>query len=128
MTSTRSALDVDWLGICRRAVKGLERVLAESPSTQERARETGARGSGGDRTLEIDRSAENVVVAELDALHEQGYGFVACSEERGAIDYGDDSVRVILDAIDDSLNAKRGIPHHALWISVADGEPMADDA
>ncbi|HEY3945523.1 MAG TPA: inositol monophosphatase family protein [Solirubrobacteraceae bacterium] len=126
MTSTRSALDVDWLGICRRAVKGLERVLAESPSTEERARETGARGSGGDRTLEIDRSAESVVVAELDALHEQGYGFLACSEERGAIDYGDDRVRVILDPIDGSLNAKRGIPHHALSIAVAEGETMAD--
>lgn len=126
MTSTRSALDVDWLGICRRAVGGLERVLAESPSTEERARETGARGSGGDRTLEIDRSAESVVVRELDALHDQGYGFVACSEERGTIDYGDQSVRVILDPIDGSLNAKRGIPHHALSIAVADGETMAD--
>jgi hypothetical protein len=31
MTSTRSALDVDWLGVCRRAVKGLERVLDVVP-------------------------------------------------------------------------------------------------
>jgi myo-inositol-1(or 4)-monophosphatase len=126
MTSTRSALDADWLGICRRAVTGLERVLAESPSTDDRARETGARGSGGDRTLEIDRSAESVVVDELNALREKGYGFVALSEERGAIDYGDARVRVILDPIDGSLNAKRGIPHYALSIAVADGETMAD--
>jgi myo-inositol-1(or 4)-monophosphatase len=101
-------------------------VLLESPSTEERARETGARGSGGDRTLEIDRSAETVVVGELDALHDQGYEFVVCSEERGAIDFGDRKVRVIVDPIDGSLNAKRGIPHHALSIAVADGDTMAD--
>jgi myo-inositol-1(or 4)-monophosphatase len=35
-------------------------------------------------------------------------------------------VRVIIDPIDGSLNAKRGIPHHALSIAVADGETMAD--
>ncbi|MBV8943343.1 MAG: hypothetical protein JO240_16580 [Solirubrobacterales bacterium] len=126
MTSTRSALDVDWLAICRRAVTGLEDVLAQSPSTAERARETGDRGCGGDRTLEIDRSAERVVLGELDALRERGYRFVALSEERGTVDYGDQRVRVIIDPIDGSLNAKRGIPHHALSIAIADGGTMAD--
>ena len=50
MTSTRSALDADWLGLCRRAVVGLSEILAGSPTTKERAEETGSRGSGGDRT------------------------------------------------------------------------------
>lgn len=126
MTTTRSALDVDWLRVCRRAVAGLERVLAESPTTEDRARETGARGCGGDRTLEIDSSAEGVVVGELDKLSAEGYGFVAFSEERGAIDYGDERVRVIVDPIDGSLNAKRAIPHYALSIAVAEGNTMAD--
>ncbi len=128
MTSTRSALDADWLGICRQAVSGLERMLAESPSTEERARETGSRGSGGDRTLVIDQSAESLVLAQLDALRAQGHRFVAISEERGEIDYGDPGVRVIIDPIDGSLNAKRGLPHHALSIAVADGATMADVA
>jgi myo-inositol-1(or 4)-monophosphatase len=128
MTSTRSALDADWLGVCRRAVSGLRQMLAESPSTSERAVETGSRGSGGDRTLVIDRSAEKVVVGELEALNEEGYRFVAMSEERGQIDFGDPTVRVIIDPIDGSLNAKRGIPHHALSIAVADGATMADVA
>jgi myo-inositol-1(or 4)-monophosphatase len=126
MTSTRSALDADWLGVCRRAVVGLAEVLAEAPSTKERAVETGTRGSGGDRTLVIDRGAESVVLSELDGLREQGYSFTAISEERGEIDYGDSSIRVIVDPIDGSLNAKRGIPHHALSIAVADGDTMAD--
>ena len=126
MTVARSALEVDWLGVCRRAVAGLERVLAESPSTEQRARETGGRGSGGDRTLQIDSSAERVVLAELERLRDEGYSFLAFSEERGAVDYGDDRVRVIVDPIDGSLNAKRGIPHYALSIAVADGATMAD--
>jgi myo-inositol-1(or 4)-monophosphatase len=126
MTSTRSALDADWLGLCQRAVTGLQRMLAEAPTTAERAIETGTRGSGGDRTLEIDEGAERVVLDELDALCEAGYRFTAFSEERGEIDYGDAGVRVVIDPIDGSLNAKRRISHYALSIAVADGDTMAD--
>jgi myo-inositol-1(or 4)-monophosphatase len=126
MTSIQSALNADWLGLCRRAVAELEEMLARSPSTAERAVETGTRGSGGDRTLVIDQTAETFVLTELDALREHGYRFTAFSEERGEIDYGDPSVRVVIDPIDGSLNAKRGIPHHALSIAVASGPTMAD--
>lgn len=126
MTSTRSALEADWLGVCRRAVGGLAEILAEAPSTKERAIETGTRGSGGDRTLVIDRNAESVVLAELDALREEGYRFLAISEEQGEVDYGDPEVKVIIDPIDGSLNAKRGISHHALSVAVASGETMAE--
>jgi myo-inositol-1(or 4)-monophosphatase len=121
-----TTIEVDWLSVCRRAVSGLERIFAEAPSTAERVRETGTRGEGGDRTLEIDQAAETVVLRELEALHEQGLQFSALSEERGDIDYGGDELRVIIDPIDGSLNAKRGIPHHALSIAVADGPTMAD--
>jgi myo-inositol-1(or 4)-monophosphatase len=126
MTSTRSALDADWLGVCRRSAAGLREVLERAPTTAERAVETGERGSGGDRTLVIDRSAERLVLAELELLREDGYRFVAFSEERGEIDFGDPGVKVVIDPIDGSLNAKRGIPHHALSIAVAAGGTMAD--
>ncbi|MHB8657351.1 MAG: inositol monophosphatase family protein [Solirubrobacteraceae bacterium] len=126
MSALQPAIDADWLGVCRRAVTGLRQVLADSPSTSERAEETGTRGSGGDRTLVIDESAESVVFAELEALHDQGLRFTALSEERGEIDFGDDTVRVIIDPIDGSLNAKRGLPHHALSFAVAGGDTMAD--
>jgi myo-inositol-1(or 4)-monophosphatase len=128
MTSTRSALDADWLAICRRAVAGLERMLAEVPTTKQRALETGTRGSGGDRTLEIDQNAEQLVFDQLDSLRDEGYRFCALSEERGVIDYGDADVRVIIDPIDGSLNAKRGVPTYALSLAVADGATMADVA
>ncbi len=126
MTTTHSALDADWLGVCRRSVEGLAGVLRERPSTEERAEETGSRGSGGDRTLVIDESAEALVFEALSGLHDDGYRFTALSEERGEVDFGDDSVRVIIDPIDGSLNAKRGIPSHALSIAVASGTTMAD--
>src|SRR5947209_5221721 len=126
MTSVRQALDADWLGACRRVVDELGQMLAEAPTTEERAVETGTRGSGGDRTLVIDRSAEEFVFAQLEALRDDGYRFTALSEERGEIDYGDPGVRVIIDPIDGSLNAKRGISHHALSVAVADGDTMAD--
>jgi myo-inositol-1(or 4)-monophosphatase len=135
MSTTRSALGADWLGLCRRAVKGLEQVLAAAPSISERAVETGTRGEGGDRTLVIDSSAEGVVLGELQALHDQGHAFTAFSEERGEVGFGGGStgseaprLRVIIDPIDGSLNAKRGLPHHALSIAVADGGTMADVA
>lgn len=123
-----SALEADWLGACRRAADGLRTVLRESPTTLERVRETGTTGGGGDRTLLIDQWAEDAVFAELDRLHGEGHRFCAVSEERGLVDFGDENVRVVIDPIDGSTNAKRGLTHHALSVAVADGPTMADVA
>jgi len=130
MGNSGTALDADWLGACRAAVAGLRAVLDEHPATSDRAVETG-RGEGGDRTLVIDREAEAVVFSQLDALHAAGHRFTAVSEERGEVDYGGagaDGVRVVIDPIDGSLNAKRLMPTCALSIAVADGSAMADVA
>jgi myo-inositol-1(or 4)-monophosphatase len=120
-----AALEADWLGACRRASERLREMLAAHPTTRERAVVTG-RGEGGDRTLVIDRAAEQIVFDELDELSRAGQRFVAVSEERGLVDYGDESVRFVIDPIDGSLNAKRGVPQHALSIAVAQGDSMAD--
>src|SRR5579884_3626563 len=121
-----SAIEADWLGACRRASERLAEMLSSTASIAERAEETGTRGSGGDRTLVIDESAESIVLNELESLHEQGHRFSAVSEEKGEIDFGDSAVRVVIDPIDGSLNAKRGLPHHALSVAVAAGTTMAD--
>jgi myo-inositol-1(or 4)-monophosphatase len=128
MGTTGTALDADWLELCRRSVQGLAGLLAATPTTAERARETGTRGFGGDRTLEIDHDAEAVVFQHLQALYDQGHRFSALSEERGEVDFGGGSVRVIIDPIDGSLNAKRDACHYALSVAVADGPTMADVA
>lgn len=128
MSLTGTALDADWLSACRSAVAGLQQVLADAPTTAERAVATGTRGSGGDLTLRIDASAESVVIAELQKLHDAGHRFGALSEERGEIDFGGGDVTVIIDPIDGSLNAKRDACHYALSVAVADGPTMADVA
>ncbi len=117
--------DADWLGACRRATEGLRAILAQHPTTLERAVETG-RGEGGDLALVIDRAAETAVFDQLDGLHAQGARFAVVSEERGEVDYGDPGVRVVIDPIDGSLNAKRDLPHHAVSIAVAHGSTMDD--
>src|SRR5919202_950981 len=116
----------DWLGAARRAAAGMRAMLAARPTIAERVMETGTRGEGGDRTLKIDEAAEEIVFAELDRLHAAGAHFTAISEERGTVDFGGDGTVVVVDPIDGSLNAKRGLPHHAVSIAVADGPTMAD--
>jgi myo-inositol-1(or 4)-monophosphatase len=119
-------LAADWLGASRAAAIALRELLDARPTTAERARETGTRGEGGDRTLEIDALAEEAVFAELERLHADGARFTAVSEERGEVDFGDPGVRVVIDPIDGSLNAKRGLPHTSISIAVADGPCMGD--
>jgi myo-inositol-1(or 4)-monophosphatase len=128
MPAAPHALEADWLGACRIATGELRQLLHDRPTTAERIEETGARGEGGDRTLVIDQRAEDAVFAQLERLHDEGVRFMAVSEERGEVDFGDGAVRVVIDPLDGSLNAKRGLPAHALSIAVADGPTMADVA
>ncbi len=118
--------DTDWLELCRRATDALRGILADSPTTEQRVREVGTRGEGGDRTLVIDAAAEDAVFVELSRLHDEGLRFTAVSEERGTVDFGDPDTLVVVDPIDGSVNAKRGLPHHSISIAVAHGDTMAD--
>ncbi|MDE3190788.1 MAG: hypothetical protein KGL94_08225 [Acidobacteriota bacterium] len=108
----------DWLGVCRAAVDDVRGVLEEMPTRAEREPVLG-QGEGGDDTTAIDAEVERVVLARLRPL-----GVTVVSEEAGIID-GDSTV-VVVDPIDGSLNAKRGIPFFALSIAVADGDRMGD--
>ncbi|MBO0768440.1 MAG: hypothetical protein J2O48_07120 [Solirubrobacterales bacterium] len=117
----------DWLELCRTSAKEIRTLLASSGTIADRAVETGTRGEGGDRTLVIDERAEDIIFRQLDALAARGFSFDAVSEERGIVRFGaGGSLRVVIDPIDGSLNAKRGLPHHALSVAVADGNTMAD--
>ena len=101
-------------------------MLGAHPGTEDRQPGT-SRGAGGDRTLVIDTAAEDLVFAELEALHKEGHRFTAISEERGTVAFGEGSdVRVVIDPIDGSLNAKRLIPAYSLSIAVASGGTMED--
>jgi myo-inositol-1(or 4)-monophosphatase len=81
-------------------------------------------GHGGDDTTAIDEAAEDAVVARLEAL---GEDFVLVSEELGQRTFGDGgSRRIVVDPVDGSVNAKRGIPFFSFSLAVAEGQTMDD--
>jgi myo-inositol-1(or 4)-monophosphatase len=124
-----SAVDVfsaDWPGICRRIVGAQRELFEQTPGREARTEYEGV-GEGGDRSLVIDRRCEDVVFAELEELAGAGASFVAVSEERGEVAFGNgEPARVVIDPIDGSLNARRTLPSHSLSIAVASGPSMAE--
>jgi myo-inositol-1(or 4)-monophosphatase len=115
--------DADWLGLCRRSAVAARVAVAGLGGVAERAAEHG-RGEGGDTTLAVDRVAEDAVFAELEAFARP---LVAVSEERGEVElHGGGPVRVVVDPVDGSMNAKRGLPFACVSIAVASGAAMAD--
>ena len=93
-------------------------MLGELPGRAEREPVVGD-GVGGDETTAIDEAAERVVLDRF-----RGLDATIVSEEAGEV--GEGRLRVVVDPIDGSLNAKRGLPHFSLSIAVADGPTMAD--
>ena len=114
-----------WLTVCRACVADIDAALAELPTRTEREPVL-RRGEGGDDTTAIDGAAEDAVVARLEALEAD---FLLVSEELGERTYGSGGpMRVVVDPIDGSVNAKRGIPFFALSFAVAEGPSMGDVA
>ena len=92
------------------------RVLAELPGRAVREPVVGA-GEGGDDTTAIDAAAERVILRHFEDTR-------IVSEEVGI--RGEGELTVVVDPIDGSLNAKRGIPFFSISIAVADGATMDD--
>jgi len=117
----------DWLGFCRRAAGAARDAVHGYATAADRAVETG-RGEGGDTAYVIDRAAEDAVFGEIEAL---GVPVLAVSEERGEVSIGTagiegEPVRVVVDPVDGSLNAKRGLPFACVSIAIASGPSMSD--
>jgi myo-inositol-1(or 4)-monophosphatase len=114
----------DWLNAFRRACERVGEAVA-SMSLAERRRPRG-RGAGGDITAQVDRVAEDIVLDELRAL---GRTLRVLSEEVGAVAIGDPGAGaplVVIDPIDGSLNATRGLPVFSTSIALATGPVMGD--
>ena len=109
----------DWLALCRAAVEDVRGVLTDLPLRSDREPVVGS-GMGGDETTAIDAAAERAILARFEGLD----GLTIVSEEVGVIGAGE--TFVVIDPIDGSLNAKRGIGFFALSIAVASGSTMAD--
>lgn len=111
-----------WLAVFRRACDRIASRVAEM-SPAERSEPTGA-GAGGDVTVMVDRVAEDIVLEELRAT---GRPMRVISEEVGDLAIGGGSAAVVVvDPIDGSLNAKRGMPIFSTSIALAGGPGMGD--
>ena len=82
------------------------------------------RGAGGDGTLELDRACEAAILQELREQAPFAYSLV--SEEAGVSGPADAPWRVVVDPLDGSLNAKRGLEPFAASIAIADGATLRD--
>jgi myo-inositol-1(or 4)-monophosphatase len=112
----------DWLAVGRALVDDARCVLVDFPTRAEREPVVGT-GKGGDETTAIDDAVERGAIARLDALLDD---YTLVSEEIGELTKGSGGPRLVLDPIDGSLNAKRGVPHFCLSLAVADGDTMKD--
>jgi myo-inositol-1(or 4)-monophosphatase len=110
----------DWLSVCRAAVADVHGVLRALPTRDEREVVVG-QGEGGDETTAVDAEAEKVILERLQAIE----GATIVSEEVGEL-RGEGNLRIVVDPIDGSLNAKRGIPFFSISVAVAEGETMDD--
>jgi myo-inositol-1(or 4)-monophosphatase len=114
---------IDRLELCRSAVEDVRLALAELPTRADREPVIGA-GEGGDDTTAIDAAAERAIVTRFE---NSGIDGVLVSEEAGEVRLGvGGSLHVVLDPIDGSLNAKRGIGFFSLSVAFATGNAMGD--
>jgi myo-inositol-1(or 4)-monophosphatase len=118
-------VSTDWLELCRGCAEDVGRVLTELPGRADREGVLGT-GEGGDETTVVDDAAERAVLARLEALHADGVDFTLVSEELGERAFGGGDLRIVVDPIDGSVNAKRVLPFFSISIAVARGDRMDD--
>jgi myo-inositol-1(or 4)-monophosphatase len=82
------------------------------------------KGAGGDRTLEIDKACETAMHQVLE--REGPFPHLLVSEESGITGPADAGWRVVVDPLDGSLNAKRGLEPSGASIAVAQGGTLGD--
>jgi len=100
------------LELVRDALRAAEDAVRES--LRDRGREyLGTRGYFGDATLVVDRAAEDAVLSVVEGAVPDAY---VVTEEAGI--RGGEGPLVLLDPVDGSMNAKRGIPTFSTAIAV----------
>ena len=111
-----------WLALFRRACDEVGARVGDMDPAQRR--QPVGRGAGGDVTMVVDQVAEDVVI---EVLAGSGRPMRLVSEEIGERQLGGPGGPVVVvDPIDGSLNAKRGLPVFATSIALAEGPAMGD--
>jgi myo-inositol-1(or 4)-monophosphatase len=83
-----------------------------------KAKEEFEQGAFGDTTVYIDKIAEEITISTLKQI---GFECSVLTEETGWVDLGAKLPVVIVDPIDGSLNAKRGLPYFSFSIALSEG-------
>jgi myo-inositol-1(or 4)-monophosphatase len=112
-----------WLSLFRRMGVAGRAAVVDLAGT-EAGRTPLGRGSGGDTTILLDRVTENAILAILS--REAPAPYLAVSEESGQVGDLDARWRLLIDPVDGSLNAKRGLDPFSLAVAASRGERIAD--
>lgn len=95
----------DWLHFCRKTSSQIYTKITKHLLKNKNEEIVGI-GAGGDKTLLIDKIAEDIILSELKKL-KKIFPFSVISEEAGALNFGNEFPKVIIDPIDGSFNAKK---------------------
>jgi myo-inositol-1(or 4)-monophosphatase len=118
-------LDQAWLAAFEAVGERVRAATLPMLGTEEGRAELGL-GAGGDRTVELDRLAEEAALVELARFAEAGRPCSVVSEESGLVDLGAELPLILLDPLDGSLNAKQGLPVSAVMLSLVEGPTLRD--
>ncbi|HXL18032.1 MAG TPA: inositol monophosphatase family protein, partial [Streptosporangiaceae bacterium] len=113
-----------WLPIFRAIAAEIRATVPPLAGTPAAREEVGL-GAGGDRTIYLDRLAEDIVVRHLEQAYRSGLRFRLISEELGERDFGGDTL-VLADPLDGSFNAKMGLPYFSVVLAVTEGDRFSD--
>jgi myo-inositol-1(or 4)-monophosphatase len=109
-------------GVCRSALSAISGFSARSPPSS--LREVVKRGAGGDLTKRIDKVAEDAAVSYLESA---GFRGSLLSEELGVKRFGGEEYPlVVLDPVDGTTNATRGIALYSISAAIALGPRLSD--
>ena len=114
----------DLVRVLMECVKSVRDEVLPVLGSPEAVEELGV-GAGGDKTARVDVVAEEAI---LETLSNSGIPFRVVSEERGVLDLGVGEPRyyAVLDPIDGSTNALRGIPFTATSIAFSKTSNLHD--
>ncbi|MGF3499003.1 MAG: inositol monophosphatase family protein [Candidatus Methanosuratincola sp.] len=109
-------------GICRSEFSAISGFSARSPPSS--LREVVRRGASSDLTKRIDKVAEDAAVSYLDCA---GFRGSLLSEELGVRRFGGEAYPlVVLDPVDGTTNATRGIALYSISAAIARGPRLSD--
>ena len=114
----------DWLSVFRDIGSTLRSELPSIMGAEGGLTPLG-RGAGGDKTFPVDKWAEDIIITVLERIHRAGESFTLISEELGVRNFGESDLRLLVDPIDGSNNAKTGVPFFSTSLALIKGETLA---